>query len=153
MKMYVDGSAHPNPGPGGFGIVICDDNNKLINWYCEEEEYTTNNIQELKALVWAFAYAKLHTSEYFYIYSDSNYAIQTFTSWAKKWKNNGWTKSGGEIKNLDLIQKGYELFSKLNNCELLKVSGHSEILGNELADALATGDKKKAIKYLEKMNE
>ena len=25
MKIYVDGSAHPNPGPGGFGVVVVDD--------------------------------------------------------------------------------------------------------------------------------
>ena len=30
MKIFIDGSAHPNPGPGGFGIVFLDENDKLI---------------------------------------------------------------------------------------------------------------------------
>ena len=32
MKIYTDGSAHPtNPGPGGLGIVVCDDDNNILN--------------------------------------------------------------------------------------------------------------------------
>ena len=30
MIIYTDGSAHPNPGPGGYGVVVMDDNGKLV---------------------------------------------------------------------------------------------------------------------------
>lgn len=53
MIIYTDGSAHPNPGPGGFGVVIYDNNN-LINCYQHFEENTTNNRQEIKAILYAF---------------------------------------------------------------------------------------------------
>lgn len=44
MKAYVDGSARPtNPGPGGFGIVICDDNDEVITTISHESKWTTNN--------------------------------------------------------------------------------------------------------------
>lgn len=33
MIIYTDGSAHPNPGPGGFSVVICDDFGNIINTY------------------------------------------------------------------------------------------------------------------------
>ena len=29
MIIYTDGSDHPNPGPGGFGVVVCDNNNNI----------------------------------------------------------------------------------------------------------------------------
>ena len=33
MIIYTDGSARPNPGPGGFGVVVLDDNENLIETY------------------------------------------------------------------------------------------------------------------------
>ena len=29
MIIYTDGSAHPNPGPGGFGVIVLDNNEKI----------------------------------------------------------------------------------------------------------------------------
>ena len=34
IEIYTDGSAHPNPGPGGFGVVVLDkDKNFCDNNY------------------------------------------------------------------------------------------------------------------------
>lgn len=33
MIIYTDGSAHPNPGPGGFGVIVLDNNEKLLYNY------------------------------------------------------------------------------------------------------------------------
>lgn len=33
MIIYTDGSAHPNPGPGGFGVVVLDNNENLLYTY------------------------------------------------------------------------------------------------------------------------
>ena len=41
MKIYTDGSAHPNPGPGGFGVVVVDDNDNLIDCYSKQTNNTT----------------------------------------------------------------------------------------------------------------
>lgn len=150
MKIYCDGSAKFNPGPGGYGIVLMnDEETKIIKYAKYQELFTTNNIQELKALIHAFSYALVLNDKHFTIYSDSAYAINTFTLWAKKWKENGWLKSDNkEIKNLDLIKKGYEIFEELSNCEIIKVKGHADNIGNELADALATDNMVKFNKYL-----
>ena len=43
MKIYVDGSAHPNPGPGGFGVVVVDDDDKLLFCHSKQADYTTTN--------------------------------------------------------------------------------------------------------------
>ena len=29
MIFYTDGSAHPNPGPGGYGIIGIDEDKKI----------------------------------------------------------------------------------------------------------------------------
>jgi ribonuclease HI len=150
MKIYTDGACSFNPGPGGYGVVIMDNQEtKIIDYFSHQEQYTTNNIQELKALIHAFVIASTCSDKYFTIYSDSAYAINVFTQWAKKWKENNWTKSDNkEIKNLDLIIKGYEIFSNLSNCEVVKVKGHAENIGNEIADALAADNMVKFNKYL-----
>ena len=33
MIIYTDGSSHPNPGPGGFGVVVLDNNENLVYTY------------------------------------------------------------------------------------------------------------------------
>lgn len=63
------------------------------------------------------------------------------------WQFKGWRKSNGEIiENLDIIESLYEYYTKiLETCQLklLKCKGHCGILGNELADALASANSKK----------
>ena len=144
MKIYTDGACSGNPGPGGYGVVVLSEDEKtvLYDYNCFEDN-TTNNIQELKALIHAFAFIKSleQNNIKITIYSDSAYAINTFTTWAQTWEKNGWVKSDKKpIKNLDLIKKGYSLYKELNNFEIIKVAGHSGIVGNEMADALANNN-------------
>lgn len=149
MKIYTDGACSGNPGRGGYGIIVMDDEETQILYVQKHQElYTTNNIQELKALIHAFAIAQSCSEKYFTIYSDSAYAINVFTQWAKNWESNGWTKSDNKpIKNLDLIIKGYEIFKNLSNCKIIKVKGHADNIGNEIADALASDNMKKYEQY------
>ena len=53
MIIYTDGSCRKNPGPGGFGVVVLDDDEYIIEKYSHFEESTTNNQQELKAILYA----------------------------------------------------------------------------------------------------
>ena len=47
MKIYTDGSAYPNPGPGGFGVLVLDNSENFVyNIYTESSEQTTNNREE-----------------------------------------------------------------------------------------------------------
>ena len=61
IEIYTDGSAHPNPGPGGFGVIVldkdknfCDNNYQLVEVYSKQFDKTTNNEMELKAILYAF---------------------------------------------------------------------------------------------------
>ena len=139
MIIYTDGSAHPNPGPGGFGVVVCDDNNNIIHLYSKQTNNTTNNREEIKAILWSLlTYGK--SNEEVIVYSDSNYCVQTFTSWMFGWARNGWVKSDKKIpENLDLIQAYYNALNEGYKINLKKVKGHAGNKYNELADGLATG--------------
>lgn len=148
MIIYTDGSAHPNPGPGGFGVIVLDNDEKIQYIYNKqfEKEKVTNNQMELKAILYAFLNygVNINTNKFTnnipIVYSDSNYCIQTFNSWMFSWANNGWIKSDKKTpENLDLIKAYYNWYQKGYRIDLRKVKGHNGIKWNELADLLATG--------------
>ena len=146
MIIYTDGSAHPNPGPGGFGVVVLDNNENLLYTYSKQfEGKVTNNEMELKAILYAFLNHGVKINDWNInvpiVYSDSNYCVQTFNDWMFRWANNGWIKSDKKVpENLDLIQAYYEWYQKGYRIDLRKVKGHAGQSGNELADKLATGE-------------
>ena len=143
MKIYTDGSAHPNPGPGGFGIVVFDDDHNYLKSLSEQVQYTTNNEMELKAILFALKIFGAQANQDFIqpptVYTDSAYAYNIYTNWMYNWAKNDWLKSDGKKpENLEII-KDYFNESKNKIIDLRKIAGHSNILGNELADKLATG--------------
>lgn len=139
VKIYCDGACSGNPGNAGSGLAIYSSKKKPVLLYGAYEEIGTNNIAELNALHQALIIAsQTHSENIISIYSDSKYAIDCITTWAYGWKANGWTKKGGEIKNLELIIEAHNLYEKLKNkIEIIHVKGHSGIEGNELADRMA----------------
>lgn len=101
---YTDGSASPNPGPGGFAVI-----RDLQPYILGSEDSDTTNIRmEGKALIAALKDANGTPCV---IYSDSEFWINVVTKWAPDWEKRGWTKKGGEIKNLDIVRELYELYS------------------------------------------
>ena len=143
MKIYTDGSAHPNPGPGGFGVVVFDDEDNYLKSLSEQVPYTTNNEMELKAILFALKIFGAQANQDFIqpptVYTDSAYAYNIYTNWMYNWAKNDWLKSDGKKpENLEII-KDYFNESKNKIIDLRKIAGHSNILGNELADKLATG--------------
>ena len=139
MIIYTDGSCQKNPGPGGFGVVVLDDNENLIRQYSERCENTTNNREELKAILWAFL--KYGNKEnQIIIYSDSAYCVNTLTNWMFSWEKNNWKKSDNKTpENLDLIKPFFKHLQNGFFIDLRKVKGHAGNKWNELADQLATG--------------
>ena len=145
--IYVDGSCNNNgffPNKGGFGAVILDENENLLDTYYETEENTTNNRQELKAILYAFENYGVKQGDIPIVYSDSNYCVQTFNNWMFNWVKKGWLKSNNQPpENLDLIKKYYNLYQEGYRIDLRKIKGHVGHQWNELADKIATGKEKK----------
>ena len=98
-----------------------------------EEGQTTNIRMEGKALIAALADADGAACV---IYTDSEFWLNVLTKWAPGWQARGWTKKGGTIKNLDIVQELYQLYQQ-SNAELRWVRGHQGNEGNELADQWA----------------
>ena len=151
LHIYIDGSCRGNGrdnSTGGFGIVIFDDHRNLIDAYCEQFDNVTNKQMELKAFLKTFELLNTkYKNQQATIYSDSAYCINILTSWIYSWSKNNWKNTKNEtIKNLDIILLLYEYYNInffINQINFTKVDGHKGIIGNELADALATANKSK----------
>ncbi|NQY21993.1 MAG: reverse transcriptase-like protein [Campylobacteraceae bacterium] len=138
IKIYCDGACSNNPGKSGSGLAVYNDNDLPILLYGEYEEKGTNNTAELKALLKALLLAKESNAQNKFIYSDSKYSIDCISKWAYSWKSKGWSKKGGEIKNLELIKEAHNLYNEIQNeITLAHVKAHAGIEGNELADRMA----------------
>lgn len=139
IEIYTDGSCSKNPGPGGWGCIVVDGNKVAAYGYrCKE---TTNNRMELYGLLKAMEYAAAHRSQRFSILSDSAYCVNMCSSWIFGWAQNGWTtKDKKPVKNLDLVQRVYQNLTDFPNFTITLVKGHAGVVGNELADAMATGN-------------
>jgi ribonuclease HI len=137
--IYTDGACSGNPGPGGWGAVILDNDNKQKN-ISGSEENTTNNRMELSAAIMALEEVNMNSE--ITIYTDSTYVKNGITEWVLKWKENGWKNSNKEpVKNKDLWEKLDNLCEQ-NTINWKWVKGHASNKYNNLADELAT----KAIK-------
>ena len=126
---YTDGSASPNPGPGGFA-VIKDLKPHILG---SEDGETTNIRMEGKALIAALEDAN---GAKCVIYSDSEFWINVVTKWAPGWQARGWRKKGGDMKSLDIVQPLFALYTD-SQVDLRWVRGHEGDEGNELADEWA----------------
>ncbi|MCL4430731.1 MAG: ribonuclease H family protein [Epsilonproteobacteria bacterium] len=138
LRIYCDGACSGNPGKSGSGLAIYEDENKPVLMYGAADVMGTNNTAELKALLKALELAADTQHEKVAILSDSKYSIECVVNWAYGWKANGWTKQGGEIKNLDLIKTAHAIYERIKDKVIIShVRGHAGIEGNELADRMA----------------
>lgn len=139
-KIFTDGGCEPNPGEAGSGVAVYRDGVIDELWHGLYNPMGTNNTAELNALYHALLMAQdeIKKDKSVAIFCDSKYSIQCVTIWAINWERKGWTKQGGEIKNLDLIKKIYALHQLLKkDVKVLHVNGHVGVEGNELADRMS----------------
>jgi ribonuclease HI len=139
-KIFTDGGCDPNPGKAGSGLAVYRGEVIAELWYGLFNPQGTNNTAELNGLHQAMlmAQAEIDQGRSAAIFCDSKYAIQCITQWAAGWQKKGWTKAGGEIKNLDLIKEMFALHQALEDkVQVLHVNGHVGVEGNELADRMS----------------
>ncbi len=133
--VFTDGSARPNPGPGGWGMVWVEAGEIRAQGHGHEPD-TTNNRMELTALI--EAYRHLPDDAEVTVHSDSRLCIDTITKWAPNWEKKGWKRKGEPLKNLDLVKELLALYRARPGCELVWIAAHSGDRWNEYADSLAT---------------
>ena len=155
IEIYVDGSSKNNGtknncGGWGVAVLIKDETNlsgfRIDHIKKEQVINTTNNRMELSALLYALELTQQrYRNDKCIIKSDSAYCVNMFNEWIHNWFRNGWLRYNNKpIENLDLVKQIWE-YCKLewSNFTVEKVSGHSGLLGNDLADALATNNEEK----------
>jgi len=126
--LWTDGSASPNPGPGGFAVI--EDGVPVA---LGSEVKSSNIRMEGSALIAAM---EILAGKEGTVVTDSEFWINVLTKWAPAWEKNEWTKKSGEIKNLDLVKKAYMLY-KIGNVKLKWTRGHVGTKMNEVADEWA----------------
>lgn len=145
IHIYTDGSSRGNPGEGGFGVVVYECNaaeeTAILHAHQEQFDNVTNNQMELRAILYAFELAtKYFSHDKCIIYSDSAYCVNICNEWIYSWARNNWINNKKkEIENIDYVKALYKYLSTdFFMCQVVKCKGHKEVIGNELADALAT---------------
>ena len=131
VTIFTDGGADPNPGVGGYGVVLRF--GESVRELSQGFRQTTSNRMELMAAIVGLEALKEPCNVH--LYSDSRYLIDpvstgTLFRWqAKNWKNN-------KVKNIDLWKRFLRVYAR-HNVEMLWVKGHSGVADNERCDRLA----------------
>lgn len=130
IKIYTDGAARGNPGPGGYGVVMLFEGlrKEISKGYIK----TTNNRMELLAVIVALEAVKRKDLKTV-VYSDSRYVVDAVNKgWLWDWEKKRFKKK----KNPDLWIRFISIYKQLN-VELIWVKGHASIPENERCDELA----------------
>jgi len=135
VQIYSDWGARPNPGPGGYGVI-------LRFWKQEKElsgfeENTTNNRMELTWVIKGLEALKEPCEVE--VFTDSSYVVNSIEKgWAESWQKNNWLKADKKkAENSDLWEKLLDLLKK-HKVKFHWVKGHAGHKENERCDELAT---------------
>lgn len=135
VKIYTDGGCAPNPGPGGWGVVLIFEGERIRELSGSADD-TTNNRMELTAAVEALK--TLDAQHDVQLFTDSTYVKQGITEWLPNWKQNGWRTQGrSAVKNADLWQE-LDRQADRHRISWQWVKGHAGHRWNERADELAS---------------
>jgi len=70
------------------------------------------------------------------IFTDSEFWVNVITKWGHSWKANNWSKKGGDIQNLDIVQEVFNTYHSAR-ATITWVRGHVGNPENEAADVWA----------------
>jgi ribonuclease HI len=133
VSIWTDGACSGNPGPGGWGAILCFESHEKELF--GGEAATTSNRMELTAAIAALEALKRPCVVH--LHTDSNYLKGGITSWIANWKRNGWrTADKKPVKNVELWQR-LDAAAARHQIDWRWVKGHSDDVMNERADALA----------------
>ena len=131
IKLFTDGAAQGNPGPGGYGAILkyAGHSKELSQGY----RLTTNNRMELKAVIAGLeAIKKLGIPVT--VYSDSKYVVEAVE---KGWLF-GWEKKNYKDKKNPDLWKRFLIIYRKHQVKFTWIKGHNDHPYNERCDVLAT---------------
>jgi ribonuclease HI len=130
IRIYTDGAAQGNPGPGGYGTIMKFGSH--VKELSEGFRLTTNNRMELLAVIAGLEAIKKEGLPVT-IYSDSKYVVDSVEKgWIWGWEKKNFAKK----KNSDLWRRYIALHLKLKP-KFVWIKGHAGHTENERCDQLA----------------
>jgi len=132
VTIYTDGACDPNPGPGGWAVLLrYKGHEKILKGSAKD---TTNNRMELTAAIQALQ--ALREASQVDLYTDSEYLKRGITEWLPNWRARGWRRKGGKLANADLWQ-ALDKAMQPHKINWRWVRGHAGDKDNEKVDRLA----------------
>jgi ribonuclease HI len=130
IRIYTDGAAQGNPGPGGYGVILkYKDHVKEMSGGFRR---TTNNRMELLAVITGLEAIRKEGIPVS-IYSDSEYVVKAVEKgWLWSWEK----KNFKDKKNSDLWKRYIPLHKKFKP-KFHWIRGHAGHVENERCDYLA----------------
>ena len=130
--IYTDGACDPNPGPGGWAVLLRYGRHERTLTGAEAQ--TTNNRMELTAALKALQ--ALKQSCQVDLFTDSEYLKRGVTEWLPGWRRRQWKRRGGALANVDLWQALDAAIAR-HQIEWHWVRGHAGDVNNQRVDTLA----------------
>ncbi len=134
VEIWTDGGCRPNPGPGGWAV--------LLRFGTHERELsggetaTTNNRMELTAA--AEALEALTRPCRIALHTDSEYVRNGVTRWSTGWVRRNWRNASGDpVANMALWRRVLDA-ARRHEVDWRWVRGHAGNPENERVDRLAT---------------
>jgi ribonuclease HI len=134
VEIYTDGGCEPNPGAGGYGVVLLHPRKRAEA--SGGFRLTTNNRMEILAAIAGLE--MLNQPCKVTLYSDSQYVVKAMMEgWVATWKRRDWWRTNKERpENVDLWQR-LERLCETHQVEFRWVKGHAGNLENEHCDELS----------------
>ena len=136
VTLYTDGACAPNPGRGGYGVLLFRNGTRqeLSGGFLE----TTNNRMELFSVITGLRALQEAEPLAVTIYSDSRYVVDMYSGgYASRWRSNGWRKGDRQpALNVDLWTELLDLCAR-HEVKFVWVRGHADNADNARCDELA----------------
>ena len=160
VNVWTDGACTVNTRKGGWGVVLqcpsAASGEIITKELSGSDTDTTNNLMELQAMIEALKALQIREGFEYNVHTDSKYVMLSILN-RKEYEAKGFKK----VKNVEKLQELYTVLDskgitfsnhfgskvdletivfKTNNgitVNFVKVEGHSDNIGNNLADALA----------------
>jgi len=140
IEIWTDGGCRGNgqaENVGGWGAyLICEELDMTLKVKGGELN-TTNNKMELMGAIKGLQALKSSNNE-IELYTDSAYVCNCINNkWYVNWQRNGWkTSKKKPVENKKLWEELLTEIDKHDKIEFIKVKGHANVEGNEIADLL-----------------